>query len=188
MLFVVEVDEPLSRCRKWSFPANVTFDAKRISGSRRIPLSQRVAVQCSYRSKVCNNTRTCVRIVYIVGRAFLFFTITCLSWNDIRHLYLTRNTSLVMLLFQSNLLVNPMPFLQDLTGKSIQVKLKWGQVYQGQLASSDSYMNLQLTNTEEFINGEFAGKLGEVLIRCNNVLYVKAAPVAKGEDDNMQEG
>ncbi len=36
-------------------------------------------------------------------------------------------------------------------------------------------MNLQLENTEEFIDGQFAGKLGEVLIRCNNVLYIKAA-------------
>lgn len=81
-----------------------------------------------------------------------------------------------------------MPFLQDLTGKSIQVKLKWGQIYQGELASSDSYMNLQLVNTEEFINGEFAGKLGEVLVRCNNVLYIKAAPALKAEAENMQEG
>jgi small nuclear ribonucleoprotein F len=81
-----------------------------------------------------------------------------------------------------------MPFLQDLTGKSIQVKLKWGQIYQGELASSDSYMNLQLVNTEEFINGEFAGKLGEVLVRCNNVLYIKAAPALKTEAENMQEG
>ena len=36
-------------------------------------------------------------------------------------------------------------------------------------------MNLQLVKTEEFINGQFAGMLGEVLIRCNNVLYIRAA-------------
>ena len=41
-------------------------------------------------------------------------------------------------------------------------------------------MNLQLEKTEEFIDGQFAGALGEVLIRCNNVLYVKAADVGKG--------
>ena len=35
-------------------------------------------------------------------------------------------------------------------------------------------MNLQLVNTEEFIDGELAGFLGEVLVRCNNVLYIKA--------------
>lgn len=81
-----------------------------------------------------------------------------------------------------------MPFLKDLTGKQVKVKLKWGQEYQGELASSDGYMNLQLVKTEEFINGQFAGMLGEVLIRCNNVLYIKA--VEDNGDNNdaaMQE-
>ncbi|GES93695.1 probable small nuclear ribonucleoprotein F [Rhizophagus clarus] len=48
--------------------------------------------------------------------------------------------------------VNPKPFLQELT---------------------DSYMNLQLANTEEFVDGQSTGALGEVLIRCNNVLYIR---------------
>lgn len=39
--------------------------------------------------------------------------------------------------------------------------------------SVDSYMNLQLASSEEWIGGKFAGNLGEVLIRCNNVLYVR---------------
>lgn len=50
--------------------------------------------------------------------------------------------------------------------------------------SIDGYMNLQLANTEEYIDGALTGNLGEVLIRydlvlicshlfrCNNVLYV----------------
>lgn len=32
--------------------------------------------------------------------------------------------------------------------------------------SVDAYMNLQLANTEEFIDGQPTGSLGEVLIRC----------------------
>ena len=36
----------------------------------------------------------------------------------------------------------------------------------GYLVSTDAYMNLQLANTEEFIDGTFTGNLGEVLIRC----------------------
>lgn len=71
--------------------------------------------------------------------------------------------------------MNPKPFLADLTGKVVRIKLKWGMEYQGILASSDAYMNLQLKGTEEFIDGQFAGFLGEVLVRCNNVLYIKAA-------------
>eukprot|EP00984_Skeletonema_dohrnii_P028514 scaffold18555_cov146-Skeletonema_dohrnii-CCMP3373.AAC.6 len=81
---------------------------------------------------------------------------------------------------QSQLIVNPKPFLADLTGKNVRVRLKWGQEYQGKLASSDAYMNLQLEDTEEFIDGQFAGALGEVLIRCNNVLYIKAADAKEG--------
>ena len=64
----------------------------------------------------------------------------------------------------------------DLTGKMVKVKLKWGMEYQGKLQSADAYMNLQLTNCEEFLDGQFAGFLGEVLIRCNNVLYIQALP------------
>lgn len=36
----------------------------------------------------------------------------------------------------------------------------------GYLVSVDSYMNLQLASTEEYIDGQFTGNLGEVLIRC----------------------
>lgn len=76
----------------------------------------------------------------------------------------------------------------------------------GILLSVDNYYNLQLADTEEWIDGAMAGNLGEVLIRwvqindvratqgrqcephmflpplsfshirCNNVLYVRGAP------------
>lgn len=127
--------------------------------------------------------------------------------------------------------VNPKPFINDLTGKQVIVKLKWGMEYKGALlgpparlpaprltqqavrhswsaqstamatlpalppalppppafwarparrrpsvcmplahagylVSTDSYMNLQLASTEEYIDGQFTGNLGEVLIRC----------------------
>ncbi|KAG5438536.1 hypothetical protein PCANB_002640 [Pneumocystis canis] len=68
--------------------------------------------------------------------------------------------------------INPKPFLQDLTGKNILVKLKWGQEYKGFLQSIDSYMNIQLANTEEYVDGKNTGQLGEVMIRCNNILWI----------------
>lgn len=40
--------------------------------------------------------------------------------------------------------VNPKPFLNNLTGKPVIVKLKWGMEYKGYLVSVDSYMNLQV--------------------------------------------
>uniref|UniRef100_A0A4W2HWE4 Probable imidazolonepropionase n=2 Tax=Bos indicus x Bos taurus TaxID=30522 RepID=A0A4W2HWE4_BOBOX len=61
--------------------------------------------------------------------------------------------------------LNPKPFLNGLTGKPVMVKLKWGMEYKGYLVSVDGYMNMQLANTEEYIDGALSGHLGEVLIR-----------------------
>ena len=58
--------------------------------------------------------------------------------------------------------VNPKPFLAELTGKSVIVKLKWGMEYKGYLVSVDAYMNLQLASTEEWIDDNLTGNLGEV--------------------------
>lgn len=50
--------------------------------------------------------------------------------------------------------------------KPTLVRLKWGQTeYKGRLVSVDSYMNIQLGETEEFIDGKSTGSLGMVLIR-----------------------
>jgi len=83
---------------------------------------------------------------------------------------LARNT------FEMLSAVNPRPFLVSLTGKHVSIKLKWGMEYRGLLLAVDAYMNVQLADTEEFIDGELAGNLGEVLIRCNNVMYIREAP------------
>jgi len=40
--------------------------------------------------------------------------------------------------------VNPKPYLQDLTGKVVNVRLKWGLQYRGYLISTDGFMNLQV--------------------------------------------
>mmetsp|Transcript_317 Transcript_317/g.1046 ORF Transcript_317/g.1046 Transcript_317/m.1046 type:complete len:83 (-) Transcript_317:362-610(-) len=77
--------------------------------------------------------------------------------------------------------LTPKPFLTELIGKPIIVKLKWGLEYKGFLVSIDSYMNLQLTDTEEWVDGGLAGKLGEVLIRCNNVMYIRGAEEVDGK-------
>ena len=45
-------------------------------------------------------------------------------------------------------IVNPKPFLTGLTGQEVVVKLKWGMEYRGRLVAIDSYMNLQLADTE----------------------------------------
>ncbi|KAK4100958.1 small nuclear ribonucleoprotein SmF [Parathielavia hyrcaniae] len=86
--------------------------------------------------------------------------------------------------------INPRPFLQELVNKDVVVRLKWGETeYKGRLVSIDSYMNIQLSNTEEFIDRKSTGSLGQVLIRCNNVLYVTAADKnGEGDRDTKMEG
>jgi small nuclear ribonucleoprotein (snRNP)-like protein len=59
---------------------------------------------------------------------------------------------------------------QRLTDSSINedviIRLKWGQTeYKGKLISVDSYMNIQLSETEEYIDRKPTGTLGQVLIR-----------------------
>lgn len=91
--------------------------------------------------------------------------------------------------------INPKPFLYELTGKPIIVRLKWGMEYRGVLASVDSYMNVQLSGCEEYFDGEKAGDLGDVVIRykslahsgaltficirCNNVMFIKGSDAEK---------
>jgi len=69
--------------------------------------------------------------------------------------------------------INPRPMLQSLVNEDVIVRLKWGATeYHGRLISVDAYMNLQLHGTEEYVNGKSTGTLGQVLIRCNNVLWI----------------
>ena len=46
-------------------------------------------------------------------------------------------------------------------------------------------MNLKLTNTEEWKDGKNEGMLGEVFIRCNNVLWISEN--AALDSDRMQD-
>lgn len=62
--------------------------------------------------------------------------------------------------------------LQDLVNKDIVVRLKWGETeYKGRLVSIDSYMNIQLTNAQEFIDQKFTSDLGQILIRYVSLSY-----------------
>lgn len=54
--------------------------------------------------------------------------------------------------------------------------------------SVDGYMNIQLRNTEELIAGKSKGVLGEVLIRCNNVLWISAAEGRSSDEDTGMSG
>ena len=83
--------------------------------------------------------------------------------------------------------MSPKLFLSELIGKEVVIKLKWGQEYVGFLVSTDSYTNVQLSGCREFIKGAFAGDLGEILIRCNNILHIRAAPSPEAETGTETE-
>ena len=61
--------------------------------------------------------------------------------------------------------INPKPFLSELLNRQVIVRLKWGIEYHGKMASFDKYMNFQLLDASEHIDGELKGSLGEILIR-----------------------
>ncbi|CAL8993909.1 unnamed protein product [Prunus brigantina] len=86
--------------------------------------------------------------------------------------------SRVWLMMRQTIPVNPKPFLNNLTGKTVIVELKWGMEYKGFLVSVDSNMNLQLANTEEYIDGQSTGNLGEILIRL--LLCFKGLECSRG--------
>ena len=55
----------------------------------------------------------------------------------------------------------------------IIVTLKFNNTqYRGTLISTDNYFNIQLKDAEEWVQGESKGVVGEIFIRCNNVLWI----------------
>jgi small nuclear ribonucleoprotein len=67
----------------------------------------------------------------------------------------------------------PLTILQKSTKKNIIVRLKNEVEYKGKMENVDSYMNLIMTDAEELSNGKPIGKFGRVIVRGNNVLFIK---------------
>ena len=67
----------------------------------------------------------------------------------------------------------PLTTLQKNTNKSVIVRLKNDVEYKGKIVSVDSYMNLIMTDAEELRGGKTVEKFGRVILRGNNVLFIK---------------
>ena len=67
----------------------------------------------------------------------------------------------------------PLTTLQKNTNKSVIVRLKNNVEYKGKIVSVDSYMNLIMTDAEEIRDGKTVEKYGRVILRGNNVLFIK---------------
>lgn len=67
----------------------------------------------------------------------------------------------------------PLTTLQRNTKKMVTVRLKNEVEYKGKVDNVDSYMNLIMTNAEEVHAQKVVGKYGRVILRGNNVLFIK---------------
>jgi len=67
----------------------------------------------------------------------------------------------------------PLTTLQKQTKKSVIVRLKNDVEYKGKIDNVDSYMNLIMSDAEELNDGKTVEKYGRVILRGNNVLFIK---------------
>ncbi|MBW6518685.1 MAG: small nuclear ribonucleoprotein [ANME-2 cluster archaeon] len=66
----------------------------------------------------------------------------------------------------------PLDILNNTLGKSVIIKLKGERIFRGTLEGYDIHMNLVLENAEELKEGESEKKLGTVVVRGDNVVYI----------------
>ena len=67
----------------------------------------------------------------------------------------------------------PLTTLQKNTKKSVIVRLKNDVEYKGKIVNVDSYMNLIMSDAEELRDGKIVEKYGRIILRGNNVLFIK---------------
>ena len=67
----------------------------------------------------------------------------------------------------------PLTTLQKSTKKLVTVRLKNEIEYKGKMDNVDSYMNLIMTDAEEQQDGKTIANYGRVIVRGNNVLFIK---------------
>ncbi len=67
----------------------------------------------------------------------------------------------------------PLNMLQKTVNKDVSVRLKNDQEYKGKMINIDQYMNVILVDAEEHSNGALSANYGKIVIRGNNVLFIK---------------
>jgi small nuclear ribonucleoprotein len=67
----------------------------------------------------------------------------------------------------------PLAVLQKAITKKATVRLKTDVEYRGRVSNVDAFMNLILEDAEEFEGGRLSANYGRVIVRGDNVLYVK---------------
>jgi|688.fasta_scaffold731387_1 small nuclear ribonucleoprotein (snRNP)-like protein len=69
---------------------------------------------------------------------------------------------------------SPANFIKQLLGRPVEVKLNDNYTFfQGTLSNLDGTMNVLLTGVKEVVGSEIVNEFKELLLRGNNVLYIK---------------
>jgi len=67
----------------------------------------------------------------------------------------------------------PLSVLQKAISKKATIRLKTDTEYRGRVSNVDAFMNVILEDAEEFEGGRLSANYGRVIVRGDNVLYVK---------------
>lgn len=67
----------------------------------------------------------------------------------------------------------PLNALQKAINKEVSVRLKMDLEYRGKMSNVDPYMNVILVDATEYSGGNPSANYGKVVIRGNNVLFIK---------------
>ena len=73
----------------------------------------------------------------------------------------------------SQTMKRPLTVLQKAINKNVIIKLKNEIGYKGIMSNIDPYMNIILVDVEEYNKTTLVANYGKVVIRGNNVLFVK---------------
>ncbi|NOQ32963.1 MAG: small nuclear ribonucleoprotein [Methanosarcinales archaeon] len=66
----------------------------------------------------------------------------------------------------------PLDKLNDVLNESVLVRLKGSREFRGILQGYDVHMNLTLEDAEELVDGVVTRRIGTVVVRGDNVVYV----------------
>lgn len=66
----------------------------------------------------------------------------------------------------------PLDVLNNSLEKPVLVRLKGAREFRGELQGYDIHMNLVLNNVEEFKENEVLRRLGSVVVRGDNIVFI----------------
>ncbi|HUY70430.1 MAG TPA: LSm family protein [Candidatus Baltobacteraceae bacterium] len=66
----------------------------------------------------------------------------------------------------------PFDLLNKVLGQQVLVRLKNNVSIRGRMVSFDAHMNVVMENAEELNDGELKAKLGTILLRGGNIIFV----------------